>query len=90
MNAISPGTIPHPEHYAQQWENAAEPEARSAKPGLGDKVDPEILRALAEQVPLQRLGTVDEIAGPISFLLSDYATYITGINLVVDGGWTIW
>lgn len=88
VNAISPGTIPHPEHYAQADDHAVEP--GPTKPGLGDKVDPEILRALAAQVPLQRLGTVDEIAGPVGFLLSDDATYITGANLVVDGGWTIW
>lgn len=92
VNAISPGTIPHPEHYAQQEEPSSETSntTEAKKPGLGDKVDPEVLRALADQVPLRRLGTVEEIAGPVSFLLSNDATYITGANLVVDGGWTIW
>ena len=40
----------------------------------------------ADGVPLARWGTPDEIAGPLVFLLSDLAGFITGQNLVVDGG----
>lgn len=95
VNSISPGTIPHPETYANAKRGAANstesPGATVPKaPGLGDRVDPDILRALADQVPLKRLGTVDEIAGPVSFLLSNDASCIAGANLVVDGGWTVW
>jgi len=39
-------------------------------------------------VPMQRYGTVEEIAAPISFLASDGAAYITGQNIRVDGGLT--
>jgi NAD(P)-dependent dehydrogenase (short-subunit alcohol dehydrogenase family) len=34
------------------------------------------------------MGEANEIAGPVVFLLSDSASYITGHNLIVDGGWT--
>ena len=40
------------------------------------------------KVPLGRLGNPDDVAPAVSFLLSDKAKYITGQNLIVDGGWT--
>lgn len=40
------------------------------------------------KVPLGRMGNADDIAPAISFLLSEDAKYITGQNLIVDGGWT--
>jgi 3-oxoacyl-[acyl-carrier protein] reductase len=42
--------------------------------------------ALSGQIPLERLGTPADIAGVVTFLASDYASYITGQTLVVDGG----
>ncbi len=44
--------------------------------------------ALIPTVPLRRLGTVDEMADSVEFLLSDRAAYITGTTLVADGGVT--
>ena len=38
--------------------------------------------------PMGRVGVPDEIAGAVGFLLSDDATYVTGAELAVDGGWT--
>ena len=50
----------------------------------------EFIRKLRDKVPMGRIGEPDEIAGPVVFLLSDAASYITGANLPVDGGWTAW
>jgi 3-oxoacyl-[acyl-carrier protein] reductase len=47
---------------------------------------PEARAALSGQIPLDRLGTPQDIAGTVAFLASDYAAYITGQVLVVDGG----
>ena len=39
---------------------------------------------------MERVGEVGELAGPMLFLASDAASYVTGIDLPVDGGWTAW
>lgn len=41
---------------------------------------------MAAQYRLQRLGEPDDVAGPVAFLLSDDAAWITGQTLVIDGG----
>ena len=50
---------------------------------------PSFIERYSAKSPLKRLGNPQEIAPAITFLLSDEASFITGHNLMVDGGWTI-
>ena len=47
---------------------------------------PEAREALGKQIALERLGTVNDVAGAVAFLASDQAAYITGQVIVIDGG----
>ena len=47
---------------------------------------PEARVALGQQIPLERLGTVADVASAVTFLVSEHASYITGQVFVVDGG----
>jgi NAD(P)-dependent dehydrogenase (short-subunit alcohol dehydrogenase family) len=49
--------------------------------------DPSRKTRMEDKTPLGRLGTPEDIAQAVSFLLSSRASFITGIDLVVDGGW---
>jgi NAD(P)-dependent dehydrogenase (short-subunit alcohol dehydrogenase family) len=40
--------------------------------------------------PLGCWASYDDIKGPVAFIASDAAAYVTGATLVMDGGWTIW
>lgn len=52
------------------------------------KQQPSFIKRYNEKSPLKRLGNAEEMAAPFVFLLSDGASFITGHNLMVDGGWT--
>ena len=51
---------------------------------------PEFIGRLAAKTPLGRIGVPDEVAGAVTFLVAPVSSYVTGQNLAVDGGWTIW
>lgn len=49
--------------------------------------DKERLDYILSMTPMKRLGTLEDLAGPVVFLASDWSNYVTGHTLMVDGGW---
>ena len=56
--------------------------------GIFDNQNSIFVKNYEKKVPLQRMGVPEDIAPSIAFLLSDDSKYITGQNLIIDGGWT--
>jgi NAD(P)-dependent dehydrogenase (short-subunit alcohol dehydrogenase family) len=57
--------------------------------GVFDDQDPAFVERYEANTPLGRMAEPEDVAGAVVFLVSDAAAYVTGHNLVVDGGWTI-
>lgn len=71
VNAVSPGPIETPIFDRM---------------GAPDDAKKEMKANLATQVPMKRLGTMEEVAKTVAFLASDDSSFITGVEIDVDGG----
>jgi len=58
--------------------------------GIARGQDPAFVEKYEARTPLGRMGREDDITGAVAYLVSDLSAYVTGQNLVVDGGWTAW
>lgn len=58
-------------------------------PQRPDSMDPEFVSALARRTVLGRVGRPDDLRTAVLFLASQHSSFVTGANIVVDGGWTI-
>jgi NAD(P)-dependent dehydrogenase (short-subunit alcohol dehydrogenase family) len=72
VNAISPGIVPTPGYNTSL--------------GMTQEQVDQFVQSSIGSIPLGRPGTTDEIAKAVSFLASDDSSYVTGIELFVDGG----
>lgn len=84
VNAVSPGTI-HSATLDARFRAVAKEQGIAGEDALWEDVERAVLPLFA-QVPVGRVGQLDDIANAIAFLASPLSGYITGINLRIDGG----
>ena len=58
--------------------------------GIFRNQDPRFVERYADRTPMRRMAKEEDFKGAIVYLASDLSAYVTGQNLVVDGGWTVW
>jgi NAD(P)-dependent dehydrogenase (short-subunit alcohol dehydrogenase family) len=81
VNAVSPAFI----GPGRMWDNQVAAQAAAPSPYFAD--EPSVVaRQMIAMVPLGRYGSTDEVARVVAFLLSDDASYITGVNVEISGG----
>lgn len=55
-----------------------------------DKLTPAVKAALVDGTPMRRMGETDDLKAAVVFLASPGAKFMTGQDVIVDGGWTVW
>tara|TARA_B100001013_G_scaffold206191_1_gene125112 strand:- start:46 stop:390 length:345 start_codon:yes stop_codon:yes gene_type:complete len=90
--ALKGGTIHLTRHLAVYW---AKDNVRvnCISPGpfpIDGMVPEEMVNRLSNKSPMKCIGRPHELKGALMLLASDAGSYITGQNIVVDGGWTAW
>jgi gluconate 5-dehydrogenase len=90
-HALKSGIVHLTRHLAVYWA-ADEVRVNCLSPGPfpGEKADPRMVERLCTKSPMKRMGLPHELKGAIVFLASDASSYMTGQNLLIDGGWTAW
>lgn len=93
-HALKGGLIHLTRHLAVYWAkdnirvNAISP-GPFPPPRVND-ANPGFVEKLSEKSPMGRMGRPEEVKGAVVFLASAASSYITGQNIIVDGGWTAW
>jgi NAD(P)-dependent dehydrogenase (short-subunit alcohol dehydrogenase family) len=90
-HALKGGILQMTRHLAVYWaSDNVRVNALSPGPFPATEISPELKNRLSAKSPMRRMGNPHELKGAVVFLASAASSYVTGQNLVVDGGWTAW
>ena len=90
-HALKGGIVQMTRHLAVYWaKDNIRVNCLSPGPFPSEKAPQEMVKRLETKSPLHRMGRPHELKGALLLLLSEAGSYITGQNLLVDGGWTAW
>lgn len=90
-HALKGGVVHMTRHLAVYWApDNIRVNCLSPGPFPTDKIPKQMVANLTEKSPMHRMGRPHELKGPLLLLASDAGSYLTGQNLLVDGGWTAW
>lgn len=90
-HTLKGGIVQMTRHLAAYWaKDHVRVNCLSPGPFPSAKAPAEMVERLEKKLPMQRMGRPDELKGAIVFLASDASSYMTGQNLLIDGGWTAW
>jgi NAD(P)-dependent dehydrogenase (short-subunit alcohol dehydrogenase family) len=90
-HALKGGIVHLTRHLAVYWaKDGVRVNCLSPGPFPQPKVSAELVERLEKKSPMGRMGKPDELKGAVVFLASDASSYMTGQNLIIDGGWTAW
>jgi NAD(P)-dependent dehydrogenase (short-subunit alcohol dehydrogenase family) len=89
-SVVKSGLIGLTRYLATYWADAGVRVNAISPGGVANNQPEEFVARLRKLVPLGRMANQDEYQGAILFLCSDASSYMTGANLVIDGGRTCW